>query len=143
MQEQKVSINRSQAFRSMPIRHMEGIDKRLIASMKEDGMLEDESEQASRERLLEAQYGSDNLRNVMHPRFMRDREGKQFRITQKLDGQHIDRPRNAFSLFPMQPDANEKQSDMVSMFQTAVANSEAERNKYLTRDQSRARVYTK
>lgn len=143
MQEQKVSISRSEAFRSMPIRHMEGIDKRLISSMREDGMLEDESETESRERLMEAQYGSANLRNVMNPRYMRDREGKQFRIVQHLDGQHIDRPGSAFSLFPMQPDADEKESDMVGILQSAVTNSEAERNKYLTRDQSRARVFTK
>jgi hypothetical protein len=143
MQEQKISLSRSEAFRSMPIRHKEGIDRRLISSMKEDGMLEDENEAESRERLLEAQYGSANLRDVMNPRYMRDREGKQFRIVQGLDGQHIDRPGHLSSLYPMTPDAIEQESDMVQMLQAAVENSEAERNKYLTGDQSKARVFRK
>ena len=68
MEEQKISISRSDAFRVMPIRHrMGGLDEKLVASMREDGMLEDENETASRERLLEAQYGAQNLHHVLKP----------------------------------------------------------------------------
>ena len=140
--EPKISISRSDAYRTMPIRHrMGGLDDKLIASMREDGMLEDENETASRERLLEAQYGAENLRHVLNPRYMRDREGKQFKIVQQLDGIHIDRPnRQAHQLWPMDPDIEEKESDMVDMLRSAVTNSEAERNKYLTNDQARTRT---
>jgi hypothetical protein len=140
MEERKISLNRSAAFRSMPIRHKEGIDPRLVSSMKEDGLLEDENETASRERLLEAQYGAAALRSVMNPRYMRDREGKQFRIIQKLDGKHIDRS-NGYALFPLDPDFVDKETDMVGMLQSAISNSEAERNKYLTGNQAKARTF--
>jgi hypothetical protein len=131
MQEQKISLSRSEAFRSMPIRHKMGLDDKLISSMREDGMLEDEKETESRDRLLEAQYGVENLRNVMNPRYMRGSEGRNFRLVQKLDGQHIDRMSTGNALYPMEPDVWEKETDMVGMLQSAVANSEAERNKYL------------
>ena len=142
MEAHKVSISRSDAFRTMPIRHrMGGLDEKLVASMREDGMLEDENETASRERLLEAQYGAQNLLNVLNPRYMRDREGKNFKVVQQLDGIHIDRPhRQGYQLWPLDPDIEEKESDMVNMLRSAVTNSEAERNKYLTNDQARART---
>jgi hypothetical protein len=77
MEEHKVSISRSDAFRSFPLRHkIGGLDAKLISSLKEDGMLEDEDQIASRERLIESQYGAHALRNVMNPRYMRDREGR-------------------------------------------------------------------
>jgi hypothetical protein len=138
MQEHKISISRSNAFRSMPLRHKMGMDKQLLSSLREDGMLEDENETASRERLLEAQYGASALRNVMNPRFMRDREGKQFRQVQQLDGVHIDRAKKGYQLFPMDPDIEEKEGDSVRLLRSAVLNSEKERNKYLTADQSKA-----
>ena len=140
--EPKISISRSDAYRTMPIRHrMGGLDDKLIASLRADGMLEDENETASRERLLEAQYGAENLRHVLNPRYMRDREGKQFKIVQQLDGIHIDRPNlQGHQLWPMDPDVEEKESDMVDMLRSAVTNSEAERNKYLTNDQARTRT---
>jgi hypothetical protein len=142
MEAHKVSISRSDAFRTMPIRHrMGGLDEKLVASMREDGMLEDENETASRERLLEAQYGAQNLRHVLNPRYMRDREGKNFKVVQQLDGIHIDRPhRQGYQLWPLDPDIEEKESDMVNMLRSAVTNSEAERNKYLTNDQARTRT---
>ena len=69
MEEHKVSISRSDAFRSMPLRHkMGGLDNKLISSMREDGMLEDESEIASRERLIEAQYGRHADESEVHAR---------------------------------------------------------------------------
>jgi hypothetical protein len=133
--DQKISLSRSEAFRQLPSKHWEQLDEKLIRSLKEDHMIEDEKEKDSRERLLEAQYGAANLRNVMQPRYMRGREGKQFRVIQKLDGVHIDRDGPSYSLFPMDPDPTEKESDMVGMLQSAVANSEAERNKYLKPEQ--------
>jgi superfamily II RNA helicase len=139
MEEHKISISRSDAFRSMPLRHkMGGMDKKLLSSLKEDGMLEDENETAARERLLEAQYGASALRNVMNPRFMRDREGKQFRQVQQLDGVHIDRAKKGYELWPLDPDSFEKEGDMVDLLRSAVLNSEKERNKYLTADESKA-----
>jgi hypothetical protein len=138
MEEHKISLSRSQAFRSMPIRHKMGMDKKLLSSLREDGMLEDESETASRERLLEAQYGASALRNVMNPRYMRGRGGKEFRQVQQLDGVHIDKPKKGYQLFPMDPDIEEKEGDNVGLLRSAVLNSEKERNKYLTADQSKA-----
>jgi hypothetical protein len=142
MEEHKLSISRSDAFRSMPLRHKSGgLDAKLISSLKEDGMLEDENEIASRERLIEAQYGAHALRNVMNPKFMRDREGKNFRVIQQLDGIHIDRPKQpGYVLWPLDPDIEEKEDDMVGLLRSAVTNSEAERNKYLTSDQARSRT---
>jgi hypothetical protein len=131
MEEHKISLSRSEAFRSMPIRHTTGLDAKLMSSMREDGMLEDEKETESRDRLLEAQYGAAELRHVMNPRYMRGAEGKHFRLVQKLDGQHIDRMATGNALYPLDPDSWEKEDDMVGMLQSAVANSEAERNKYL------------
>jgi hypothetical protein len=120
---------------------MGGLDDKLIASLRADGMLEVENETASRERLLEAQYGAENLRHVLNPRYMRDREGKQFKIVQQLDGIHIDRPSlQGHQLWPMDPDIEEKESDMVNNLRSAVTNSERERNKYLTNDQARTRT---
>jgi hypothetical protein len=102
-------------------------------------MLEDENEAAARERLLEAQYGASALRNVMNLRFMRDREGKQFRQVQQLDGIHMDRAKTpGFQLWPLDPDIEEKEGDMVDLLRSAALNSEKERNKYLTSDQSKA-----
>jgi hypothetical protein len=140
MEEHKVSISRSDAFRSMPLRHkIGGMDAKLLSSLKEDGMLEDENETAARERLLEAQYGQHALRNVMNPRFMRDREGKQFRAVQQLDGVHIDRAKTpGRQLWPLDPDTIECESNTVDLLRSAVLNSEKERNKYLTADQSKA-----
>jgi hypothetical protein len=142
MEEHKLSISRSDAFRSMPLRHkMGGLDAKLISSLKEDGMLEDENEIASRERLIEAQYGAHALRNVMNPRYMRDREGKNFRVIQQLDGIHIDRPKQpGYVLWPLDPDIEEKEGDMVDLLRSSVVNSEAERNKYLTSDMARSRT---
>jgi hypothetical protein len=125
----------------MPIRHrMGGLDDKLIASLRADGMLEVENETASRERLLEAQYGAENLRHVLNPRYIRDREGKQFKIVQQLDGIHIDPSLQGHQLWPMDPDIEEKESDMVNNLRSAVTNSERERNKYLTNDQARTRT---
>jgi hypothetical protein len=140
MQEHKISISRSDAFRSMPIRHKTGgLDAKLLSSLKENGMLEDENETAARERLLEAQYGASALRNVMNPRFMRNKEGKQFRQVQQLDGVHIDRAKTpGFQLWPTDPDIEEKEGDSVDLLRSAVLNSEKERNKYLTADESKA-----
>ena len=141
MEEHKVSLSRSDAFRTMPIRHQEGgLDARLLASMRTDGMLADESEVASRERMIEAQYGPHALKGVMNPRYYRDREGKNFRVVQQLDGVHMNRKRKATVLWPLDPDAEEKEGDMVGMLRAAVTNSEAERNKYLTPDQAKSRT---
>jgi hypothetical protein len=142
MEEHKLSISRSDAFRTMPLRHkIGGLDAKLISSLREDGLLEDENETTARERLLEAQYGASALRNVMNPRYMRDREGKNFKVVQQLDGVHIDRPKQpGFTLWPLDPDRAEKESDMVDLLRSAVVNSEAERNKYLTRDQAKSRT---
>jgi hypothetical protein len=132
MDEHKISLSRSEAFRSMPIRHKMGaLDDKLMSSMREDGMLEDEKETEARDRLLESQYGAEELRHVMNPRYLRGSEGRHFRLIQKLDGQHIDRMSTGYALYPMDPDSWEKESDMVGMLQSAVANSEGERNKYL------------
>jgi hypothetical protein len=142
MEEQKLSISRSDAFRSMPLRHKTGgLDAKLISSLKEDGLLEDENEIASRERLIEAQYGASALRNVMNPRYMRDREGKGFRVVQQLNGIHIDRPKQpGYVLWPLDPDIVEKEGDMVDLLRSSVVNSEAERNKYLTADMAKSRT---
>ena len=142
MEEHKVSLSRSDAFRTMPLRHQEGgLNTKLLDSMRADGMLEDESQIASRERLIEAQYGPHALKNVMNPRYYRDREGKNFRVVQQLDGIHMDRSRQATVLWPLDPDAEEKEGDMVGMLRDAVTNSEAERNKYLTHDQAKAKTF--
>jgi hypothetical protein len=142
MEEQKFSISRSDAFRSMPLRHKTGgLDAKLISSLKEDGLLEDENEIASRERLISAQYGTHALRNVMNPRYMRDSEGKNFRVIQQLNGIHIDRPKQpGYVLWPLDPDIVEKEGDMVDLLRSSVVNSEAERNKYLTADMAKSRV---
>jgi hypothetical protein len=142
MEDHKLSISRSDAFRSMPRRHKTGgLDAKLISLLKEDGMLEDENETASRDRLIEAQYGAHALRNVMNPRYMRDREGKNFKVVQQLDGIHIDRPKQpGFTLWPLDPDREEKEGDMVDLLRSAVVNSEKERNKYLTSDQAKSRT---
>jgi hypothetical protein len=142
MEEHKLSISRSDAFRSLPLRHKTGgLDAKLISSLKEDGMLEDENEIASRERLITAQYGAHALRDVMNPRYMKDKEGRGFRVVQQMDGIHIDRPtQSGFTLWPMDPDIEEKEGDMVDLLRSSVVNSEAERNKYLTRDMARSRT---
>jgi hypothetical protein len=143
MEEHKISISRSDAFRTMPLQYKSGsaLDAKLISSLKEDGMLEDENEIAARERLLEAQYSASALRNVMNPRYMRDREGKNFKVVQQLDGIHIERPRQpGYVLWPLDPDREEKEGDMVGLLRASVVNSEAERNKYLTRDMARSRT---
>jgi hypothetical protein len=141
MQDHKLSISRSDAFRSMPLRHKSGgLDAKLISALREDGLLEDENEIASRERLIESQYGAHALRNVMNPRYLRDKEGKNFRVVQQLDGIHIDRPKQpGYVLWPLDPDIEEKEADMVDMLRQSVLNSEAERNKYLTNNQARSR----
>jgi hypothetical protein len=131
--DQKISLSRSEAFRQLPFKQWEQLDDKLLKALKDDHMLEDESEQASRERLLEAQYGAAELSNVMRPRYMRDREGKSFRMIQKLDAVHIDREKG-YSLYPMDPDEIEGETNMVGLLQSAVANSQAERNKYLSAD---------
>jgi hypothetical protein len=130
---QKISLSRSEAFRQLPVRTWEKIDDKLLASLKHDHMLEDESERDSRERLLESQYGATELNHVMRPRYMRDREGKNFRMVQKLDGIHIKRE-SGYSLYPMDPDPTEREGNTVGLLQSAITNSQAERNKYTSSD---------
>jgi hypothetical protein len=129
----------------MPLRHkIGGLDAKLISSMKEDGMLEDENQAAARDRLIESQYGAHALRNVMNPRYMRDREGKNFRVVQQLDGVHIDRPtQRGYQLWPQDPDIVEKEGDMVDLLRSSVVIAEKERNKYLTSDQATSRTMQK
>jgi hypothetical protein len=126
----KISLSRSDAFRMMSTKHFEKMDEKLIASMKDQKMLEDESEKESRERLLEAQFGAGDLQNVMKPRFVRSRGGKQFRLVQKLDGRHIDRDKENVGFFPVDPDQIDSEADYVNLLQNAVRHSESERNKY-------------
>jgi hypothetical protein len=127
----------------MPLRHSQGLDPKLVSSMRHDGLLEDEKEKDSRERLLEAQYGAANLRGLMNARYLRGAGGKSFRTYQKLDGIHMDKPRSNVGVIPLDPDYVEKESDMVRLLQDSVSNSEALRNKYLTGDQGKSRVFRK
>jgi hypothetical protein len=130
----KISLSRSDAFRMMSVKHFEKMDDKLIASMREQKMLEDESEKESRERLLEAQFGAGDLQNVMRPRFVRSRGGKQFRLIQKLDGRHIDKDRENVGFMPVDPDLIDSETDYVNLLQSAVRNSESQRNKYFVSD---------
>jgi hypothetical protein len=130
----KISLSRSDAFRMMSVKHFEKMDDKLIKSMKEQKMLEDESEKESRERLLEAQFGAGDLQNVMRPRFVRSRGGKQFRLVQKLDGRHIDKDRENVGFMPVDPDLIDSETDYVNLLQNAIRNSESQRNKYFVSD---------
>jgi hypothetical protein len=132
--DQKISLSRSDAFRMMSVKHFEKMDDKLIKSMKEQKMLEDESEKESRERLLEAQFGAGDLQNVMRPRFVRSRGGKQFRLVQKLDGRHIDKDRENVGFMPVDPDLIDSETDYVNLLQNAIRNSESQRNKYFVSD---------
>jgi hypothetical protein len=89
-QQNKFSVSRTEGFRIMPVTHFEKIDDRIVKTMKEEKFI-DEDEEEAKQRLLEAQYGAAELRNVFNPRYMRDREGKRFRVIQKLDGKHLDK----------------------------------------------------
>jgi hypothetical protein len=99
MDNKKISLNRSDAFRMMSTKHWGKMDDKLIRDMREHKMLEDETERDSRERLLEAQFGASDIQHVMKPRFVRSRGGKEFRLVQKLDGRHIDKPSNNVGFF--------------------------------------------
>jgi hypothetical protein len=62
-------------------------------------------------------------------------------VIQQLDGIHIDRPKQpGYVLWPLDPDIEEKEGDMVDLLRSSVMNSEKERNKYLTADQAKSRT---
>jgi hypothetical protein len=138
----QISMSRTDGFRSLPIKQFENLDNKLIETMKYEQLI-NEDEVASKNRMLEVQFGPENLRNVFNPKFTKSREGKSFQIVQKLDGKHIDRPSDDEDYYPLNPDMVEKEMDYVGFLKQAMGNADRMKNKYLTSEQVRRKPFTK
>ena len=127
----KLSTSRSDAFKVLPLRHLEKLDDKLIESLKHDKIIKiDENDKKARDRIVEAQFGLTDLPTQLRPRFARGKGGKRYRVISQLspmmDG--IDEQIN----YPIDPDAMELEETYEDVLRNAIANSERQRNKYMT-----------
>jgi hypothetical protein len=142
MNSSELSMSRTEGFRALPVKQWENLDNKLIESMKHEQLI-NEDDNAAKDRLLEAQFGAANLRNVFKPKHTKSKEGKRFQVVQKLDGTHIDRPADDEEYYPLNPDMVEKETDYVGFLQQSLANADRLKNKYLTAGQVKRKPFIK
>jgi len=133
MNNEKLSMSRTEAFNIMSPKNWEDMDDRLVKSLKHDQLI-DEDEVEAKERELHAEYGATQLKSVFRPRFIRDRSGQKQRVVQRLDPGKLN-PDRGVDLHPVEPDPVQREMDYVALLQDAISNAERERTKYMPHDQ--------
>jgi hypothetical protein len=134
--EQKYEVSRSRAFGFLPIKHSEKMNNKTMEAMKHDHLLRDEDEEKARERMMNLQYGEDALVEAFNPRFIKGVGGRDMRLVQKLTPL-MDKSNNDQLHYPLYPDADEKEMDMVQILRDSVINADKERSKYFTPSEER------